>query len=188
MRVNGVPWRQYPPRGSARSAICGSNARPRRRLRDSDPVHTRADLVTGDDVLMQIAAPVNAGTNVSVTVNGRDSNVELRPTTQPNVLVARLKGLQPGKNVIEVGLKGQKPAAQLAIVNHPVAGPVVSGPHQTPFFCETVPMGLGQPLDADCAVNTRVDYFYRSNAPAAAPAAAGRGGGEARGGCSGEGW
>ena len=36
-----------------------------------------------------------------------------------------------------------------------------------PFICETQAHGLGAPLDADCSVATKVDYFYRSSAPPA---------------------
>ena len=46
--------------------------------------------------------------------------------------------------------------------NHPVTGPVISGPHQTPFVCETEKAGLGRPTDADCSVPTKFQWFYRS--------------------------
>jgi hypothetical protein len=55
--------------------------------------------------------------------------------------------------------------------NYPRQGPVFSGPHQQPFVCETakftIPViggTLGDPLDADCTVAPRVDYFYRTTA------------------------
>ena len=123
----------------------------------------RADMVSGGDVLIQIAVPASAGTSVAITVNGHEPNAEINATT-PATLIVRLKDLQPGRNVFEVGVKGRRPAVQLAVVNHPIAGPVISGPHQTPFKCETEALGFGPPLDADCTVATRVEYFYRSNA------------------------
>jgi Tannase-like family of unknown function (DUF6351) len=56
---------------------------------------------------------------------------------------------------------------------------VFSGPHENPFYCETnafsFPDGtqpLGDPLDADCSIATRVDYFYRSTADTWKPLAA----------------
>jgi hypothetical protein len=49
------------------------------------------------------------------------------------------------------------------VVNHPVAGPVFSGPHQVPFVCETDVLGLGVPTDSDCSAPTRVQYLYRSS-------------------------
>ena len=58
---------------------------------------------------------------------------------------------------------------KLTLVNHPITGPVISGPPQTPFICETETLGLGPALDANCRVNTRVEHFYRSTTAVAAP-------------------
>jgi hypothetical protein len=122
----------------------------------------RADLVTGGDVLVEIVMPPSVASGIAVTVNGHDANGEFKPTTSANTLIARIRDLQVGANVIEVGARGRRPAVRLAVVNHPIAGPVFSGPHQTPFTCETQAFGFGAPLDADCSVATRVEYFYRS--------------------------
>ena len=129
----------------------------------------RADMVSGGDVLIQIATPPSAGANVAIAVNGREASPELKATTPSAPLIVRLTHLELGPNTIEVGLKGRKPAAQLAIVNHPIAGPVMSGPRQTPFTCETQAFGFGPPVDTDCMVATRVDYFYRSQQDRADP-------------------
>jgi Tannase-like family of unknown function (DUF6351) len=123
---------------------------------------TRQDMVSGGDVLIEIVAPPSTGTNVAIQVNGREPNAEFKPTMPATTLIVRLKDLQPGRNIIGVGVKGRRPAVQVAVVNHAIAGPVMSGPHQTPFTCETQTFGLGQPLDANCMVATRVEYFYRS--------------------------
>ena len=122
---------------------------------------TRADMVSGGDVLIEIAAP-SASTQIAVTVGGRDAAAEIKPSPLPARFIARVTNLQPGANLIDVGSKGRQPSARLTVVNHVSAGPVISGPHQTPFSCETQAFGLGQPLDADCTIATRVDYFYRS--------------------------
>ena len=61
-------------------------------------------------------------------------------------------------------MRGSKATAQLTVVNHPITGPVLYSPHQTPFICETQASGLGAPLDADCSATTKVEYFYRSTA------------------------
>ena len=124
---------------------------------------TRADMVSGGDVLVQITTPRVGASNVAVTVNGREPRGEFGETTA-GTLIWRLTSLQPGTNAIAVGLKGQKPAVQLSVVNHPVTGPVFSGRHQTPFHCETQASGLGPPLDSNCTAATRVDHFYRSTA------------------------
>src|SRR5207302_3746457 len=72
-------------------------------------------------------------------------------------------GLKLGANVLKAG------GASLTLTNHPISGPIFSGPHEMPFTCMTgkftLPASketLGAPIDADCSVKTRVDYVYRS--------------------------
>lgn len=158
---------------------------------------TRPEMVSGGDVLVQIAVPRNvAPDRVSVTFDGRDVRSAFRPAAQPHVLVGVISGLSDGPNQLEASAPGQR-RAQLRLVSHPLAGPVISGPHQTPFVCETETFGLGPALVGTCHVATRVDYFYRVRAPATpqletpggntaaalaavdAPARAGGGGGSA---------
>ena len=131
---------------------------------------TRPDLISGGDALIQIAIPGTlAADKLAVTVNGRDVSAVFKLAAQRNTMVGLVKDLPVGRSQIEAGAKGQKPAAQLTVVNHPIGGPVMGGPHQSPFICETQSFGFGQPLDADCSVATRVEYFYRSSAAPAGP-------------------
>jgi uncharacterized tannase-like protein DUF6351 len=133
-------------------------------------VSTRPDTVSGDEVLVQITVPrAVAPDRLSVTLNGRDVRSAFRPGTQPQLLLALVTGLSPGENQLEVSAPGQR-RAQLTLINHPAAGPVIAGPHQTPFICETEAFGLGPAADRDCSVKTRVEYFYRSRASAPVPA------------------
>src|SRR5207237_6562916 len=59
-------------------------------------------------------------------------------------------------------------AAKLTVVNHPITGPIFSGPQEQPFVCMTEKFKLmaggtlGPALDANCSAATRVDYVYRS--------------------------
>lgn len=140
-------------------------------------VSTRPDTVSGGGVLVQITIPrAVTPDQVSVTLNGRDVRAAFRPGAQPGVLLGRIEGLLPGANQLEASAPRQG-RARATVMNHPLTGPVISGPHQTPFVCETEPFGLGPSIDGDCSVKTRVDYFYRSKAlapalpPAASPAA-----------------
>ena len=54
----------------------------------------------------------------------------------------------------------------LELTNYPASGPIVSGPHQDPFICQTedfeLPDGskLGPALDEDCTAPERVTYLY----------------------------
>ena len=132
----------------------------------------RPGAISGGDVLVDIKVPSDVPTaNVSVLLDGRDVKSMFRAGPAPTGLLGVVTGLQLGKNQLEVRVQGE-PRAQLTLVNHPISGPVISGPQQTPFICATEASGLGPPLDANCSVNTRVQYFYRSNAPTTANAAA----------------
>ena len=48
-------------------------------------------------------------------------------------------------------------------------GPMISGPHQTPYVCTTATFtlpdasSLSAPIDDNCSVQTRVDYIYHTN-------------------------
>lgn len=129
---------------------------------------TRPEFVSGGDVLLQIAGPANLTTkNVSVHVNGKDVSAAFKPGLEPRTLVGLVTGLNVGSNAIQASVRGSKATAQLAVVNHPITGPVLYSPHQTPFICETQASGLGAPLDADCSAATKVDYFYRSTSAGA---------------------
>ena len=137
----------------------------------------RPDFVSGGDVLVSVVLP--SGTQpsaVRLSLNGSDVTSALRPDTAGRSILALVKGLNDGSNVL-VATAG-KATSKLTVVNHPNAGPVISGPHEQPFVCETDTFTLmsggvaGKPLDADCSIATRVDYVYRSTAPLRRPAAA----------------
>ncbi len=129
---------------------------------------TRPELVSGGDVLLQIAGPAILTTkNLAVRVNGKDVSAAFKPAAD-KTLVGLLTGLNVGSNTIQASMRGSKADAQLTVVNHPITGPVLYSPHQTPFMCETQAVGLGAPLDADCSAPTKVDYFYRSTSVAPA--------------------
>jgi hypothetical protein len=96
---------------------------------------TRPDMVTGGDVLVRV--PEHA----VVRVNGR--------VVPGHGRTRLLSGLRLGRNTITAG------NARLSVINHPITGPVFSGPQEQPFVCETEAAGLGAPLDADCSVATR---------------------------------
>ena len=146
-------------------------------------ISTRPDFVSGGDVLVQVTVPATiASDKVAIAVNGRDvaGDFKLAPPLAPSearglrrsegsTFVGLVKDLSEGKSEIEAGVKGQKISATLGLTNHPISGPVLGGPHQSPFICETQSFGFGQPLDADCRVATRVEYFYRSNAAPSGP-------------------
>jgi hypothetical protein len=134
---------------------------------------THADRVSGGDVLVEVSYPnANSKFPLVITLNGRDVSSSFRPGAAPNTLTGLVTGLALGKNTLTVEGRGWgMPARSLDITNYPIKGPIISGPYQQPFICQTqsfnLPAGLGTlgaPLDADCSVATRVDYVYISTA------------------------
>ncbi|NDL60630.1 hypothetical protein F7O44_26470 [Phytoactinopolyspora sp. XMNu-373] len=131
----------------------------------------RSDMVTGGDALVQVELPRQVPyQTVSITVDGRDITGAFDVDRAARTMTGLVTDLEDGENELLVQVKGRsRPSAALTLVNHPVEGPVFSGPHQQPFACETqaftMPVlggDLGEPLDEDCSIETRVDYFYRT--------------------------
>jgi hypothetical protein len=130
-------------------------------------VSTRADMVTGGQALVRVDVPRTVPPHrVRVSIDGRDVTDAFASDPHGNrSLLGVVDGLKLGDNTIKVTAKGEgrgRPSAELIVVNHPITGPVFSGPHQTPFICQTEAFGLGPALDADCSAVTRVEYVYRT--------------------------
>ncbi|MFF0270883.1 DUF6351 family protein [Kribbella sp. NPDC004536] len=126
----------------------------------------RPDKVTGGDALVHVASP---DADVKVTLNGRDVSSVF--VADGDGLTGLVGSLRLGTNVVQASARGR--STTLHLRNYPREGPVFSGPHEQPFVCETAQFTLpviggtlGAPLDADCTVKPRVDYFYRTTAGA----------------------
>ena len=129
---------------------------------------THADRVSGGDVLVEIdtigaAAGRPRG---SIDLNGRDITSDFHPGGSPGSLVGLVTGLRTGTNVLTAHGPGRS-AQKLTITNYPIQGPISSGPHVTPFICQTESFKLpdgnfyGSPIDADCSGPNKVTYLYR---------------------------
>ena len=123
-------------------------------------VSTRPSLVTGGDARVSVRG-VAADDAVTISHNG------VNVTSAFGVVGTALEGvvtdLVVGVNQVAVSATGATygtRAATLEIVNHPIAGPVISGPHQVPFICQTERAGMGKPTDADCSAPTQVEWRY----------------------------
>jgi hypothetical protein len=119
---------------------------------------TLAATVTGGDARIEVRG-IQPGDRVRVERNGTDVTASLDPSGAGVV-----DGLRLGVNHLTAVVTGPAGTrrATLAVTNHPITGPVLSGPHQEPFVCETEGAGLGPPLDADCSATPRVDWYARS--------------------------
>jgi len=124
---------------------------------------SRPELVSGGDALVAVSG------GGPVTLNGADVTAAFQSGSDGK-RIGLVEGLKLGANILKSG------PASLILTNHPIAGPVFSGPHETPFYCMTGKFALpasketlGAPLDADCSVKTRVDYVYRTKGGAFKP-------------------
>ena len=129
---------------------------------------SRPDTVTGSEALLRIDVPAGVALDaVRVAVDGADATAAFRADAERRQLVGLIEGLTPGSNRVSV-TAGRAGETSLALIAHPVQGPVISGPHEQPFVCETnafeLPSGetLGAPLDEHCSIARRVDYAYRA--------------------------
>ncbi len=112
----------------------------------------RPDLISGGDALVEVVLPEGADAGaLSMALDGRSVTgmFGLRPNGR---YMGMVTGLRDGENVLEARLAGRQDA-QVTIINHPIGGPVFSGPQLQPWPC------LDGAIDAQC--NRPVTYEYR---------------------------
>jgi hypothetical protein len=148
-------------------------------------------MVTGGDALVEVTIPRNVPpAKATVLVNGADVTSTLELDPKGRTLTGMVTGLRLGANTLAAESNGRgkgRPEAELTLVNHPVTGPIFSGPQQQPFVCKTQTQGLGFPQvdnqdgigmrlfqtpgnpatptigwSKDCTAPTVVDFRYRS--------------------------
>src|SRR5262245_10079796 len=124
-------------------------------------VSTRADAVTDGNVLLRVDGEAVAAGPVEVSVDGEAIEVVFDPATRDgpaDLRLGLLDGMVEGQHLVEVTAGGE--TAALAVINHPITGPVFSGPHLEPWVCHTEESGLGPPTDEDCSAPTVTSYSY----------------------------
>lgn len=139
--------------------------------------------VSGGDARIAVSAAPDAGGKMTFLLNGRP--IEPQMAAAGARMEGVVSGLADGANTLEVRYArhgGSNASASLVLVNHPLSGPVFSGPQQQPFVCRTQESGLGQPLvdnqdgighpvfdvpggrpvgySKSCAIKTQVHHFY----------------------------
>ena len=130
-------------------------------------------LVSGGDALVKIKSDLPGGVNLRVLLNNQDVSSAFKKDPEDGKMVGLITGMALGNNtVVANGVHENgsivKASAPLTVTNYPITGPMISGPHQKPYICTTanyiLPDGtkLGNPLDANCSVQTRVHYVYRT--------------------------
>ena len=151
---------------------------------DIEVLSSRPDQVSGGDALVRVSAPPGLLDKLAVLRDGEDVTGAFE--RDGNGLVGVVDGLKNGVNELAVRHNRRSsapPVERLRVVNHPITGPMFSGPQQRPFVCKTIQAGLGEPLvdnqagqgfrvlnaggttaghSLDCSAQTRVDYQYRT--------------------------
>lgn len=149
-------------------------------------VSSAPDQITGGDARLHIDAPAGfRPDHLQVLVNGEDQADHFSPIPGTHTMSGVIDGLDVGENelVVSFGRGRARPhSVTMTLTNHPITGPVFSGPHQYPFVCTVQEEGLGQPLVDDdsagfpvfdedgnvvgysqnCSAETLITYVYRS--------------------------
>ena len=116
----------------------------------------RADLISGGDALVEVVPAPPSGTTVYAGASNVTSSFALRSNGR---FMGIVSALPVGVTQLTVTLPDST-GAMIAIANHPIEGPVFSGPHLQPWDCTTDGAGLGQPTDANCNAPSLVEYLY----------------------------
>ncbi|MCB0856995.1 MAG: hypothetical protein KDB57_02625, partial [Solirubrobacterales bacterium] len=125
---------------------------------------SEASRVTGGDALVGVtAANRNARDNMIVRLNGKIVTGRLRANGNSLRRIGVISGLRNGRNWITAWAPGQNSGSRHSVYNSSLQGPILSGPHQQPFYCTTEKWGLGPAQDANCFAPTRVSWYYRAN-------------------------
>ena len=178
-------------RAAAAAMICGSLALSAAaqtlglRVLSSPPAY-----VSGGDARIEVTAPVSQHGSLRLRLNGAPLALPLE--ADGDRLQGVVTGLKPGSNLLEALIDGQPgQRARLLMNNHPVTGPMFSGPQQTPFVCRTNQGAVNrQPLvdratppgyrvtDAEgqtvgysthCSIDTFVAWHYRNTSGSLVP-------------------
>ncbi|WP_238146784.1 DUF6351 family protein [Ornithinimicrobium murale] len=136
-----------------------------------ETVSSAPDMVTGGDALVEVTVPHNVPPHeVRVTLDGADQTDGFSWDAERRVLVGLVDGMSNGEHTIEAKGPGDgRTGTSLEVTNHPGEGPLLSGPHEDPFICQThqfrvpvVNQTLGAPVDEHCGIDNRVDYIYQT--------------------------
>ena len=117
---------------------------------------TKARYVTGGDVLIRVSG-VPSDSQPLLTVNGAKRHGALALVTGGS-WSGLIDGLPEGRSVLTVTAGNS--TGRLNVTNHPLTGPLFSGPQRGPLTCTTERNGLGAPTDADCSAGTAIRWNY----------------------------
>jgi hypothetical protein len=118
----------------------------------------RADLVSGDSSLVRIDfARASDVRHAKVRVGRRSVRRSLVRSGKRHLLGV-VRGLRNGPNTLRVTLPSGA-GARITLTDHPIGGPVFSGPQLKPWKCQDAAR------DAKCDQATSFSYVYKSSDP-----------------------
>lgn len=113
----------------------------------------RADLISGGNALVEIVLPPKVEpAQVSVSLGGRDISQRFA-LRRDGRFIGLVTDLALGENPLTALLPGAG-SLGLTITNHPLGGPVFSGPQIQPWTC------VGEAQDAQCNREATVEFQY----------------------------
>jgi len=145
-------------------------------------VSSAPEWVSGGDARVAVSGSTSLLGEAQLRLNGEPvdlSTFEIRDGALEGVV----QGLADGDNTLLVRHPDHGTLARLTLTNHPVAGPMFSGPHQYPFVCTTASELGKQPLvdtdgdegfpvydendqqiglSRDCGLAPYTEYWYRT--------------------------
>jgi len=114
----------------------------------------RGDLVTGGNAYLRVVPPQGTSAEgLTVYDDGRDVSAAFTP--REGGVDGVVTGLSLGDNVISAVLAGGN-RASITLTNHPIGGPVFSGPQIEPWTCR------GAAQDDQCNRESTYTYSYKS--------------------------
>src|ERR687897_1626511 len=122
------------PAGAATGSVDGGGNSFEITVLSSQP-----DQVSGGDALIEVSVPRSVRVDdVTITVDGVDVTAAFAPHGADGAtLVGLVDGLDEGDNTLTVAAAGTGPGRpeeeRLTLTNHPIRGPIFSGPQQQPF-------------------------------------------------------
>jgi hypothetical protein len=153
-----------------------------------------AQYVSGGDARIEVRAAPGLHNKLELYLNGSRLRVPLQ-TTGSHKVEAVISGLRDGPNQLDVYVKGQSHRDSLTLTNHPITGPMFSGPQQQPFVCTTIQGTVGKaPLvdsatppgykvtdgtgatigySRNCSIDSFITYVYRGTGGSFKPLVAG---------------
>jgi hypothetical protein len=123
-------------------------------------VADRADLISGTSTLVSITVPAgDRYSRLKVALGKRSVNREFAMRANGS-FEGLLTGLKLGRNVLSAVLPNGD-GARITITDHPIGGPVFSGPQIEPWTCEA------GAIDKKCDQAPKFQYLYKSTNPSA---------------------